>query len=483
MRVGIGLEKIRAYLEESRPRHIQRIQRAVQQPSVSTEGPGVEECAQLLVEYHREVGFQEAEVVSTDGLPGLWGYYDAGAAKTIAVYNYFDTRPELPSAEWEHPPYSGVLTSTGPYEQVLMGRGSYAFKGPYVAWLNAVEALLAVEGTLPVNVMILLEGNEILGSPTYRQMFDRYRSRLETADACLCPGASQGPSGRVEMNLGYKGMIYADLVASGASWGRGPKTGPLHGMTKSVVDSPVWRLVHALATITEPDGNRVAVKGFYDDLVPPTEAERRMVQSYQGSLGAEGWKAVLPGVGSVGAPAGDLTDEETILAYFYGPSFNINGLSSGFTGPGTLPFTLPHEASARFDIRLPRGYSAQKVVQLIRNHLATGGYGDVELRVMGAYDPSTTDPNSELVRSMCRAFEEMDVPLAMAPCSGGGGPWSLYATELGLPLIRGLGVGGGGNTAGSNEYMVIDGTDTVGGLVECELSHVHMLKSYAKGSN
>ena len=92
-----------------------------------------------------------------------------------------------------------------------------------MAWLNALEALLAVEGTLPVNVMILLEGDEILGSPNYHEMFARYRDRLATADASLSPGASQDGSGKVAMNLGYKGMIYADLVSSGASWGKGPQ--------------------------------------------------------------------------------------------------------------------------------------------------------------------------------------------------------------------------------------------------------------------
>ena len=483
MRVGVGLEKVQAYLEENKSRHVQRIQRAVRQPSISTEDLGVVECADLMAELHREVGFQEAQVVQTGGLPGLWAYWDAGAPKTIAVYNYFDTRPVLAHEKWEHPPYGGVLTSMGSYGQVLVGRGSYAYKGPYVAWLNALEALLAVEGTLPVNVMTLLEGNELLGSPNYVEMFGRYRGRLETADASFSPGASQDASGRVTINLGYKGMIRADLVASGASWGRGPQAGPLHGMTKSVVDSPVWRLVHGLSSITESDGNRVAVKGFYDDLEPPTDDERRMVEAYQAALGAEGWKNVLPGVGPAPHPVGDLTDEETILNYFYAPSFNINGLRSGFMGPGTLPFTLPHEASASFDIRVPRGYSAQKVVGLIRDHLDASGYGDLELRVMGAYDPSVADPDSELVRSLDRAFQEMDVPVVRAPLSGGGGPWSLFSTELGMPVIRNVGLGGGGNIAGPNEYMVIDGTDTVGGLVECELSHVHMLKSYARGSD
>ena len=473
MRVGPGLDKLSTYLESNKPRHIQRIQRLVQQPSVSTEDLGVRECAELLVEYHRELGCQEAELVETDGLPGLWAYYDAGAPKTIIVYGNFDTAPVLPHQRWEHPPYGGVVTSNAQYEKVLVGRGALSYKGPYAAWLNALEALIAVEGTLPVNVMTLLEGDEILGSPYFRDMYARYRHRLATADASLSPGAAQDSSGRVSMNLGYKGMIYAEIVASGLSWGRGPQGTPLHGMTKSVVDSPVWRLVHALSTLTEPDGNTVAVEGFYDDLISPTEQERRAVPR------GGAWNQVLPGLASANAPAGDLSDEETILNYYYGPSFNINGLRGGFTGPGTLPFSLPHEVSARLDIRLPRGYKVERVIQRIRDHLDAGGYEDLDLRVMGAYDPSNTDPDSDLVLAIRRAFQEMDVPLAMVPCSGGGGPWSLYATDLGLATIRSVGLGSGGISRGADEYLVIDGTDTVGGLIECELSHISMLKSYA----
>ena len=360
------LKRLRTYLEKNKTRHIERIQRVVQQPSVSTENLGVRECAELLVKYHRELGCHEAALLETDGLPGLWAYYDAGAPKTIAVYGNFDTRPVLPHEQWEHPPYSAALASFGPYPRVLVGRGSFAYKGPYVAWLNALEALVAVTGTLPVNVMTLLEGDEILGSPNFRDMYAQYRDRLVTADASLSPGASQDASGRVNLSLGYKGMICSELIASGARWGRGPLGQPLHGMTKSVVDSPVWKLTHALSTLTAADGNRVTVKGFYEDLTPPTEEERRAVQSYWDAMGGGPWNKVLPGLAAARVPVGDLGDEETVLNYFYAPSFNINGLRAGFTGPGTLPFSLPHEALASFDIRLPRGYSAEKVIRLLR---------------------------------------------------------------------------------------------------------------------
>lgn len=480
MAIGDGLGNIKDYLLKNKNQHIERIQRLVRQPSVSTENNGIQECAELVARYHKDLGFQQVDIVDTGGLPGVWAHYDAGAPKTIAVYWNFDTRPVLPHEKWDVDPFSGTLMASSPYDKVIVGRGASA-KGSYVAFLSALEAMINVEGGLPVNVMALLEGDEILGSPSFRGMFEKYFKQLSTADVSFSPGASQNAKGVSSMNLGSKGMIYAELIASGAAWGRGPQGGPLHGMTKSVVDSPVWRLVHALSSLTESDGNTVAVKGFYDDLIPPTDEERKAAAAYALRTGGQGWNHILNGLTGVKAPAGDLNDEDTILNFFYGPSFNINGMRSGFIGPGTLPFSLPHEASARFDIRVPRGYKVDKTINLIRDHLSSNGYGDLEFRVMGAYDSSYTGTDTELVQSICRAFELMEVPLLIAPYSGGGGPWSLYTTELGIPMIRSVGVGGGGNAPGLGEFMVIDGTDKMGGLVECELSHVHMLKSYAEG--
>ena len=351
MRVGMGLEKVRAYLEENKPRHVARIQRAVQQASVSSEDLGVVECADLLAEIHREAGFQEAEVVATDGLPGLWAAYDAGAPKTIIVYNNFDTRPVLPNEKWEHPPYSGALTSAGPYGQVVMGRGAMS-KGGYIAWLNALEALLAVEGTLPVNVLTLLEGDEILGSPNFRGMYAKYRDRLATATASLSPGANQDAAGRVSLTLGYKGMIYAELVASGARWGRGPQSAPLHGMTASVVDSPAWRLVHALASLMEPGGNRIAVPGYYDDVAPPTDEERRAAYPSPGP-----WNKVLPGVAAAPVPLGDLSDEETVMNFFYGAEPEHQRPSQRFHRPRHAP--LQPAARGLGPLRHPRASRIQ----------------------------------------------------------------------------------------------------------------------------
>ena len=473
-------EKITAYLELHKSRHIERIQSVVRQPSSSIENTGVQECAELLAEIHEQLGLSESQVVETTGLPGVWASYDVGAAKTLAVYNYFDVRLVPPGEEWDSPPFDAELYERGPYPQVMVGRGAFSTKGPYVAFLNAVEALIAADGSLPVNLMILLEGSELIGSPNYRELFARYRDRLSRADACLWPSASQDPSGRVQVNLGSKGMIYGDLVCTGASWGRGPQGSPLHGMTKSVVDSPPWRLIQAMATLTELDGNTIAIDGFDDEIEPPTDEERSAATAYREEMGGGRWNQVIPGVASVPAPAGDLDDDATLLNYFYGPSFNVNGLNSGDIGPQSAPFTVPHLASARFDFRVPRGVSVQRLLGQMRSHLDSRGYEDIEIRVIGAFDPFISDPESGLYRAMFATLEEMKVPVVVAPTTGGAGPWSLFPNELGVPMARGVGVGGG--SAGPNEFLVIDGAEGVGGLIEMEASFARFLKEFGEST-
>jgi acetylornithine deacetylase/succinyl-diaminopimelate desuccinylase-like protein len=109
-------------------------------------------------------------------------------------------------------------------------------------WVNALKSIRQVTGTLPVNVMFLIEGAEILGSPNYLRLVRARERELKQVDALFSPGASQNARGQVSVALGYEGLIYLELVALSDAWGRGPIGGPVHGATNAIVDSPAWRL-------------------------------------------------------------------------------------------------------------------------------------------------------------------------------------------------------------------------------------------------
>ena len=150
------------------------------------------ECAQLVADSYRSLGCQEVEIIEGRYHPGVWAYYDAGAPLTVHNYCMFDTRTVQPAA-WQYDPWGAELISLESYPKVLVGRGAMGAKGPYVAWLNALAAMIAVEGRLPVNIMFLAEGEEIMGSPSYTDFVERYRDRLECTPVSARPARRMSP--------------------------------------------------------------------------------------------------------------------------------------------------------------------------------------------------------------------------------------------------------------------------------------------------
>ncbi len=468
------LDRVRAYLEAHHERHLARVRTLLRQPSVSVDGEGVEDCARLLAGLLRDAGFPEVELITTPAYPGVWAAYDAGAPVTLVTYGMFDVR-RADARGWRVPPFAAEIVEMPPFPRVLVARGARAVKGPLGVWLNAVEACRAVLGRPPVNLLVLAEGDEILGSPHYRAMIDRYRDRLGRAHACWTPGAAQDADGAAHLTLGYKGLIYMMLRASGARWGRGPKTGPIHGMAKAVVDSPTWRLVHALASLTEPDGNTVLLDGFDRAPHPPTAEEAGELRDLMAYFSGTPWQRVLPGVQGADVPAiGDAGEADVYTRFFFGPSVNVNGLRSGYLGPGTPTFTLPHVAEAVLDIRVPRTWDVRDVLRAMRARLDRAGFPDVEMDVAGAFNGSRVAKDAPIVRAAAALFAARGLDVVWWPATGGGGPWSIFSEEFGIPVLRDVGLGHG-RASTTDEYLVIEGAGRVGGLVEMAASHAEFM--------
>src|SRR5687767_13764514 len=222
----------------------------------------------------RRIGFREAELVPTSGHPGVWGYYDAGAPRTLVVYMMYDVQP-VEDEGWRVRPFEAQLVDH-PLGRALMARGATNQKGPERAFLNALESIIAVRGKLPVNLMVVAEGEEELGSPHYPEIIARYESRLRTANGVLFPANGQGPTGDVAMSLGVKGILYVEMEAKGGARG-GPRDAEIHSSLKAIVDAPALRLVQALASLTSPDGNTITVPGYHDSIRQPTVEEQRLV--------------------------------------------------------------------------------------------------------------------------------------------------------------------------------------------------------------
>jgi acetylornithine deacetylase/succinyl-diaminopimelate desuccinylase-like protein len=256
-------DKVFEYIDQHIDAHMKNVQDFISQPSISPRGIGVKACGALLKQYFEGLGCNDVGWFGE--YPILYGEYEAGAEKTLLVYLMFDTGPSVFSLSETNMYASGVdlIESFG---KCITVKGTIGYKAYLRAFLNALESIKAIEGSLPVNLKFVCDGEEMLGSPHLPQFVEEYRPRLETIDAAFWPRSTQNTAGNVQITLGGKGMMGFRLECSGQSWGRGPTKAPSHSSNQVILDSPVWRLVQALATLTSQDGNTVLIDGFYDDV-------------------------------------------------------------------------------------------------------------------------------------------------------------------------------------------------------------------------
>ena len=449
------------------------------QPSASQESPqDVRQCSTYVADIYRKLGCQHVEIVETPGLPAVWASYDAGAAKTLAVYSYFDTNTVGPG--WDQDPYDVVLAPRPPFEEVVYGRGA-ASKGAVLAFINALSVIREVEGELPLNFLFVCEGEEFLGSVHIPYLIDQFESSLSAADAVLWPGPCQTATGDAAFFLGNKGCLKIELECSAERWGRGPIGGPSHSSTQGVIDHPVWRLVQALSTLFDPDTNRSMVAGFYDDLLPATDAEEKLIDDlaarYAGRE-ASAIPGVPPGV-SVPEFAAGIAGRDVFDRFCFQPTMNIDGLRAGFTGPGTTLWTLPTAAYCTIDHRLPLDMDPQRVLQKIREHLERMGYGDIGVRTLMSIGAQRLNIEDDIAQAALSVFEDWEMEPVVWPRKGVSGPSGAFSQMLGLPVLGSTGVGFASGHAGPNEFLVTEASGAVGGLVELEQSYADLVYAYA----
>jgi acetylornithine deacetylase/succinyl-diaminopimelate desuccinylase-like protein len=441
-------DAVYAYIDAHQAEHLENLRRWVRQPSVSAQSRGIPEMAGLLADDLRRIGFREVERVPTSGHPGVWGFYDAGAERTLVIYMMYDVQPE--ETGWSVPPFDGAVVDRE-LGRVLMARGATNQKGPERAFLNALESILATEGRLPVNLMLAAEGEEELGSPHYPEVIDRYEARLRTADGVFFPLNAQDPTGAVSLPLGVKGIVTFELEARGGGRG-GPTRAEIHSSLKAIVDAPAWRLVQALAALTTPDGNTIRVPGYYDAIRPPSLEEQRLVNGV-----ARGWAGREDGLRrSLGVErfTSGVSGRDLLARWLFTTTININGLWSGYTGPGGKTI-LPHVATARLDSRLVPDQTPDAQLDLIRRYLDAQGFADVEVRKLSGYPPAQTSVEAPFVRAAIRVFNKYGATPSVAPRLAGSAPYYVFTDRLKLPMVAGA-LGHGSGAHAPDEYMVIE---------------------------
>jgi acetylornithine deacetylase/succinyl-diaminopimelate desuccinylase-like protein len=437
-------------IEQRHDEAVQRLQDWIRQPSIAAENRGMEEGCSLMMKMLRDVGFQQVERRPTDGQPGVFATLDSGAKRTIGLYFMYDVKQANPE-EWSSPPFEAKLVDLPDLGQVVMGRAAVNQKGPQSALIAALRAFQTAGKKVPVNLVFVAEGEEEIGSPHFTQIVHAaaVREAFAKCEGVFMPEAAQDLDGNVTISLGSKGVVELELVSSGEKWGRGPAK-DIHSSNRARVDSPAWRLVQALNSLVDEKGEP-AIDDLAKAARPLSAAEKAMLDEASRRIDETTTKRAL----GVKQWARDANWRQALEDMTSRPTVNIEGLVGGYTGPGGMTI-LPHKAVAKLDLRLVPDMTHKDTVAKIKAHLAKRGFNDIEVKVSGGYDPTTTPADARIIRAESMVYRAAGIDPIFWPRRGGSWPGFVFTGEpLKLPACH-FGLGHGLRAHAPDEYYLID---------------------------
>ncbi|MEA2162968.1 MAG: hypothetical protein QOK37_1095 [Thermoanaerobaculia bacterium] len=454
---------------------VKRLQDWIALPSIAAENRNYPAGPEYMAKLALDAGFQHATVLNTDGKPGVFATLDAGAAKTVGLYFMYDVK-QFDPAEWTSPPLEAKIVDKPNVGKAVVGRGAVNQKGPEAAFLAALHAIRGAGRKMPVNLVMIAEGEEEIGSPHIGQLVHRpeVEAAFRKTSGVFMPSASQDLDGVVAVSLGAKGVVELELVSSGEKWGRGPAK-DIHSSLKAMVDSPAWHLIKALDTLVSADGNTITIDNYPQPralnadekaMIANASKMRSEAQSKK-SMGVQHWIGDLPWL-----EANERLESQ--------PTVNIEGLVGGYTGPGGKT-VLPHRTVAKIDMRLVPDMKKDDAVAALKAHLAKRGFGDIEVNVSGGYDPTSTVASAPLIQSQVSVLKRAGIDPVLWPRNAGSYPGYVFTNPpLSLPSGH-FGLGHGSGAHAPDEYYVIESSNPkVQGFDGAVLSFVEYLYELGK---
>ena len=410
---GTHLDTVLARLEQDRERNLADLLRLVAQPSISAEDIGVRECAAIEQELLRAAGL-ETRLLETVKHPMVYGeWLNAPGKPTILFYGHYDVQPPDPLDLWVTPPFAPDIRDGRIY-----ARGVADNKAQHFSHIAAIRAWLEATGSLPVNLKVLLEGEEETGSPHLDETVRDHRDLL-AADLVYTSDGPVTDTRYPEIAFGVRGLLYIELRATG------PNRDLHSGHWGGVSPNPIWTLVRALNTMLD-EQNRITIDGFYDNVREPTPGARAAMDALPFD--------VKEAIGRIGltemAPPAGLPYADRIMAQ---PTLNIAGFHAGYGGPGSKTI-IPSTASVKIDMRLVPDQTPDEIWGKVTAHIARYAPDVAVERLDGGMIPSYTPVEHPLAEVVRQAVETgfgrrpIDIPLV-----GGSLPDATWTQTLGLP--------------------------------------------------
>ncbi len=415
------------YIEANRDRFLEELKEYLRIPSISTdpEHKGeVDRCARWVAAHLQGIGIDQVEISETAGHPIVYAEHcHAEGAPTILVYGHYDVQPPDPLGLWDTPPFEPDVR-----DGKIFARGATDDKGQLFAHLKGLEAHLSTSGELPVNVKLLIEGEEEIGSPHLGPWIAQNKEKL-ACDAVVISDSSMFAPGVPTITYGLRGLSYFEVTVTGPSH-------DLHsGLFGGTVPNPINELTKMIAKLHD-DRGRVAVPGFYDDVIPLEDDEREQFAKLP--FDEEAYRA------ETGSPG--LQGEEgytTLERKWARPTLDCNGIWGGFIGSGAKT-VLPSSASAKISCRLVPGQKPEEIQKLVQNYLDEIAPDTVSVDFLPHHggDPVLIDRDNDTVRAACRALQKSWDAETVFTRGGGSIPVvATFSTVLESPtILMGLGL-------------------------------------------
>src|SRR3990167_519276 len=418
--------KVIDFIHANRDRYVTELKQYLAIPSISAspEHAGdTRTCAEWVADQMRRIGLENVRLIETAGNPVVYGdWLGAEGAPTILFYGHYDVQPVDPLELWESPPFEATIR-----DGEIYARGSADDKGQVFMHFKAIEAHMKQNGRLPMNIKMILEGEEEVGSANLDN-FIKANKDLLAADVVVISDSPMFDRGVPSICYGLRGLTYFQLDL------RGSKSDLHSGSFGGAVANPAMVLAQVLAQMKDK-GGRVKIDGFYDDVLPLRDEERAEFarlpfneKKYRQELGAP----------KLFGEAGYTTLERTWAR----PTFEVNGLLSGFTGEGAKT-VLPALSLAKVSMRLVPNQDPNKIAELFEQYVRTITPRTVELTItrMHGGKPWMTSFDHPFVQAAGRAIERGFGQKPVFTREGGSIPVvSTFQEELGLPSVL-FGVG------------------------------------------
>lgn len=421
------MENAIEYAHTHNDRFVSQLEEFLRIPSISTDRTHKEDvarCAQWLADEFNRIGLENAQVMPTGGHPVVYAHHiEDPALPTVLCYGHYDVQPPDPLELWETPPFEPTHRNGN-----LYARGACDDKGQVFMHVKAVEALLQSRGSLPVNFIFLVEGEEEIGSAHLPSFVEQHEEMLN-ADVVLISDTSMYAADVPSITYSLRGLAYVEVELTG------PNRDLHSGLYGGAIENPINALSSLIGSLHD-ENHRVTVPGFYDDVIDLSPAEQTAYAELP--FNVEAWMA------EVGVKSVRTEDDYSILEATTGrPTLDVNGIWGGYQGEGAKT-VLPSKAGAKISMRLVPDQDPVDIAEKIQNYFEDHLPDTMQLEfteLHGGY-PVITDRTHPAMRS---AAEAMGAVLGESPAfvrAGGSIPivaefkrkLNLEATLMGFGL-------------------------------------------------